>query len=352
MHLSRPSLFAMRPVRPPPVTALLAALVLALLPPSSAQAARRASKLVVATYNVCGHAQGCGSWTKREDAVVARIVRMKADVVAVQETWGILGRLERRLAPYGYAKVADSGNEGVFARTSSLAPVTRAVTETDCTWEQIRIDPSVDIHDWDTSRPHTDTSGTTWYWDGRTWVRDGEVCRASVVQTPVTGRTTIAPRGRAGAAWAMLRVASTVRTYLFVSAHLSTGKNKVAGKRAKETRRLLEVTTADAAGRPRIFAGDFNSSIQRGKDTVGARLAKAGFVDAFTTTKNRKGAKYNTATGYGSKPAKGGSHIDRVMLPAGATATRWQAVVAVRGGKSVRPIASDHSPVRVSVVLR
>lgn len=352
MDLPGPSLCAMRPARPLLVTALFASLVLALLSPSSAQAARRASTLVVATYNVCGHAQGCGSWTQREDAVVSRIVGMKADVVAVQETWGVLGRLERRLAPYGYAKVADSGNEGMFARTSRLAPVTVPVTETDCDWQQIRIDPSVDTRDWDTSRPHADSSGTTWYWDGSTWVRDGEVCRDEVVATPVTGRTTIAPRGRAGAAWAMLRVRSSGRTYLFVSAHLSTGKDKAAGKRSQEARRLLQVTAAAAGGRPRIVAGDFNSSIQRGKDTVGARFTTAGFTDAFTATKNRRGAGYNTATGYGKKPAKGGSHIDRVMLPSGAIATRWQAVVAVRGGRSVRPIASDHSPVRVSVVLR
>ena len=150
----------------------------------------------------------------------------------------------------------------------------------------------------------------------------------------------------------MLRVKKTKKTYLFVSAHLSTGKNAVAGKRSKETARLLAVTEQAAEGRPRVFAGDFNSSIQRGRDTVGKRFKKAGFTDAYTTTTTRKGAKYNTATGYGKKPAKGGSHIDRVMLPRGATATRWEAVVKVRGSKAVRPIPSDHAAVRVSLVLR
>jgi endonuclease/exonuclease/phosphatase family metal-dependent hydrolase len=338
--------------RAPLVLALLAALTVALLPLSAAQAARASSKVSVLTFNVCGHAQGCGSWAKRESAVVKRIVGAKADVVAVQETWGVLGRLEQRLAPYGYAKVADSGNEGMFAKTSKIAPVLGPTTVSTCGEETIYLDPSVDTSLWNPRRPHRDEAGITWYPNDGVWSRTVWVCRDSVVQAPMIGQTTIAPGGRAGAAWAMLRVKKTKKTYLFVSAHLSTGKNSVAGKRSKETARLLAVTAAAAEGRPRVFAGDFNSSIQRGRDTVGKRFEKAGFTDAYTTTTARKGAGYNTATGYGKKPAKGGSHIDRVMLPRGATATRWEALVKVRGSKAVRPIPSDHAPVRVSIVLR
>ena len=331
--------------------ALITCLTFSLLSPTPAQAAR-ASKVSVLTFNVCGHAQGCGSWAKREDSVVRRIVGAKADVVAVQETWGVLWRLEQRLAPYGYAKVADSGNEGMFAKTSRLAPVTAATTVTACDDQTVHPDPSVDTSQWDTTRPHRDDAGVTWFLDDGVWSRTAWVCRDSIVQAPQAGQTVIAPGGRAGAAWAKLRVRKTGKAYLFVSAHLSTGKNSVARKRSKETAQLLAVTAAAAGGRARVFAGDFNSSIQRGKDTVGARFTKAGFKDAYTTTKARKGAGYNTATGYGRKPAMGGSHIDRVMLPRGAVATRWEAVVKVRGGKAVTPVPSDHSPVRVSVVLR
>lgn len=328
---------------------LLASLAFSLLSPTPAQAART-SKVSVLTFNVCGHAQGCGSWAKREDAVVKRIVGAKADVVAVQETWGVLGRLEQRLAAYGYAKVADSGNEGMFAKTSRLSPVTAPTTVTTCDRETVYPDPAV-ASLWEPSRSHRDEAGITWYLNDGVWSREARVCRDSVVQAPQVGQTVIAPGGRAGAAWAMLRVTKTGRTYLFVSAHLSTGKNSVARKRSKEAKQLLEVTAAAAGRRPRVFAGDFNSSIQRGKDTVGARFVKAGFKDSYTTTRIRKGAGYNTATGYGKKPAKGGSHIDRVMLPRGATATRWEVAVKVRGGKAVRPVPSDHAPVRVSVVL-
>jgi endonuclease/exonuclease/phosphatase family metal-dependent hydrolase len=330
--------------------AVIACLTFTLLSPADAHAAR-ASKVSILTFNVCGHAQGCGSWAKREDAVVQRIVDADADVVTVQETWGVLSRLEQRLAPHGYAKVADSGNEGMFAKTSKLVPVTAPTTVTTCAWETVHPDPSVDTSWWDPMRPHRDEAGLTWYVDDGVWSRDAKVCRVSVVQQPQTGQAVITPGGRAGAAWAMLEVARTGKTYLFVSAHLSTGKNSVAGKRSKEAARLLALTAPAAAGRPRVFAGDFNSSIQRGRDTVGARFGAAGFADAYTTTKARSGAGYNTATGYGTKPAKGGSHIDRVMLPRGASATRWEVVVKVRGGKAVRPIPSDHAPVRVSVVL-
>ena len=330
---------------------LLAALTLALLSPTSARAAGSRSNVSVLTFNVCGHAQGCGSWTKRENAVVQRIVGAKADVVAVQETWGVLSRLEQRLAPYGYALVADSGNEGMFAKTSKLSPVVVPTTVQDCEPEDVYLDPSVDTSTWTPYRPHTDEAGLTWYPSNGRWLRTVDVCRSSVVQTPKTGMTVIAGGGRAGAAWAMLQVKKTKKTYLFVSAHLSTGKNNVAGRRSKEAARLLAVTAPVAEGRPRVFAGDFNSSIQRGKDTVGKRFTKAGFRDAYTTTTHRKGAQYNTATGYGKKPAKGGSHIDRVMLPRGASAIRWETLVKVRGAKAVRPVPSDHAPVRVSVVL-
>ncbi|MCL3818396.1 endonuclease/exonuclease/phosphatase family protein [Aeromicrobium wangtongii] len=334
------------------VLALLTTLTFGLLSPTAAQAARSTSKVSVLTFNVCGHAAGCGSWTKRENAVVKRIVDAKADVVAVQETWGVLSRLEQRLAPYGYAKVADSGNEGMFAKTSKLSPVTVPTTNTSCELVTFFLDPSVDTSMWERRLPQTDDAGNTWYWSSRKgWTRSSRVCTDSIVQTPKVGQTVIAPGGRAGAAWAMLKVKKTGKTYLFVSAHLSTGKNGAAGKRNKEAVRLLAVTAAAAEGRPRVFAGDFNSSIQRGKDTVGKRFEKAGFSDAYTKTKKRKGTKYNTATGYGKKPATGGSHIDRVMLPRGAAATRWEVLVKVRGGKAVKPVPSDHAPVRVSTVL-
>lgn len=340
----------MRSARPVLIALTLLGSLLPLTNASAAHAARPSSVSVL-TFNVCGHAAGCGSWAKRENAVVQRIVGAKADVVTVQEVWGVLGRLEQRLAPHGYVKVADSGNEGMFAKTSKLTAVTAPATVTTCTRGTIYPDPSVGSNLWEQPGPHIDENQITWYLRDGIWSRNGRVCTDSIVQQPVVGQIAISPNGRAGAAWAMLQVNRTKKTYLFVSAHLSTGKNSVAGKRSKEASRLLAVTAAAAAGRPRVVGGDFNSSIQRGKDTVGKRFGAAGFTDSYTRSSRRAGAKYNTATGYGKKPKIGGSHIDRVFIPRGATASRWEAVVKVRGGKSAKPIPSDHSAVRVSLTL-
>ncbi|MET0930009.1 MAG: endonuclease/exonuclease/phosphatase family protein [Aeromicrobium sp.] len=345
MRVTRPALL---------VLTLLASLTLTLLSPTAAQAARSGkgkSSVSVLTFNVCGHAQGCGGWDKREDAIVKRIVASKADVVAVQEVWGVFWRLEQRLATHGYVAVASSGNEGMFAKSSKLSAVTVPTPVTTCTRGRIDLGPEVDTTQWDPTRPHRDESGVTWYHDEQTggWFRTGRICTDSVVQTPKNGQ--IGLGGRASSAWAMLRVKRTDKTYLFASVHLTTGKDKVAGKRATETSRLLAATAAVAEGRPRVFAGDFNSSIQRGKDTVGRRLRAKGFSDAYTEARSHKGTRYNSATGYGRKPRVGGSHIDRVFVPRGVSASTWAMDVKMRRGRSVRPIPSDHSPVRVSITL-
>ncbi|MET0449733.1 MAG: endonuclease/exonuclease/phosphatase family protein, partial [Aeromicrobium sp.] len=306
--------------------------------PVSAQAGR--SSVSVLTFNVCGHAKGCGSFSKREGAVVKRILASKADVVNVQEGWGVLDRIGQRLAPHGYLFVASSGNEGIFAKASKISAVTTSETVTSCRRDRIYAGPETDTTGWEPPS-HTDESGVRWRTDENSaWYRKGDVCTDQVVVTPKNGQVSLGPSGRAGATWAMLRVKRTNKTYLFVSAHLTTGKDKVARKRSGETVRLLAAIAKVAEGRPQVFAGDFNSSIQRGKDTVGKRFKARGFADSYTKARKRTATKYNSATGWGKKPRVGGSHIDRVFLPRGATASRWALDVKTRRGKSVKPIPS------------
>lgn len=316
-----------------------------------AQAGAAKSSVSVLTFNVCGHAAGCGSWHKREDAVVKRIVGSRADVVNVQEGWGVLDSLEQRLAAHGYLAVASSGNEGIFAKASTMSTVATTETVTTCTRGPIYVSEDVDTSSWSRPGPHVDENRVMWFAEGTDrWYRLGTTCVDTLV--PATKNGQLGLGGRASSTWAMLRVKKTGKTYLFVSAHLTTGKDKVAGKRARETARLLSGTAGVAEGRPRVFAGDFNSSIQRRKDTVGSRFKAAGFSDAFTKATSRAATKkYNSATGYGKRPLVGGSHIDRVFLPRGATVTKWTMDVKLRRGKHLRPIASDHSPVRATVTL-
>jgi endonuclease/exonuclease/phosphatase family metal-dependent hydrolase len=346
MPVARPALFVLG------VLALLTATLAApaaQASPVSAKGTGRSSVSVL-TYNVCGHAEACHGWTKRESAIVRRIVASRADVVNLQEGWGVLPLLEQRLAAHGYLLVASSGNEGIFAKAATMAPVTIATPQKDCTPWRDYTPPTVDTTKWDKTRPRQQ-GGHTWFWDeaAGAWYRMSQVCRDTVVQVPQAGR--IGLGGRAGSALALLRVKRTNKAYMFVNAHLTTGKNRVARKRSGETTRLLAATAQIDHGHLRVFAGDFNSSIQRGRDTVGRRMRSSGFVDAFTTARSRTATKYNSATGWGTKPRVGGSHIDRVFLPRGATASRWAMDVKTHGGRSVRPVPSDHSPVRVSLTL-
>lgn len=336
--------------------ALIAALTLTLLTPMTAQAAPvtaqgAKSSVSVLTFNVCGHAAGCRGWGQRETAIVQRIVASKADVVNVQEVWGVLDLLEQRLAPHGYVLAASSGNEGLFAKSSKVAPIATSATVTTCRRGKTYAGPEIDTSEWFESRSHVDENGVEWQRSSPygSWYHSGDICTDQIVTTTKSGQILLG--GRAAAAWAMLRVKKTGKTYVFVSTHLTTGKDSVAGKRSGETTRLLAASARVAEGRPRVFAGDFNSSIQRGKDTVGKRFTAQGFRDSYTRATSRRGAKYNSATGWGTKPRVGGSHIDRVFVPRGATATRWAMDVKIRGKKTVRPVPSDHSPIRVSIVL-
>jgi endonuclease/exonuclease/phosphatase family metal-dependent hydrolase len=62
----------------------------------------------------------------------------------------------------------------------------------------------------------------------------------------------------------------------------------------------------------------------------------------------------SSSNGFESRPRRDlrfGDHIDRIFVPRGVGVTDWQVVAPLRRGKNVRPIASDHHPVRVTVRL-
>ncbi len=335
------------------VLTLLASLALSLMAPSSAQAAtKKPARLSVLTFNVCSQGKACRDYPEREDAIVRRILSTDADVVNLQETQGVANKLNKRLRKRGYFMAGSTGPETIFAKSSTLTPVTRTSTVTGChVVEQIYATPATDTSDWDTSRPHQDENGTIWYYDhnGR-WYYFEEECVTEKVTVPRYGGFSLNRDGRT-AVWAMLRVKKTNKWYLFVNAHLTSGKNENAKKRSRETATLLRKSAKIADGRPRVFAGDFNSSIKRGKDTVGQRMKAKGFADAYTKARSRKNAKYHSATGTGKRPKRGGSHIDRVFVPRGASVKSWALDVRTRKGRTARPVPSDHSPVRVVIRL-
>lgn len=272
------------------------------------------SKVGVATFNVCGVASGCHGWSGRAGAVVQRIREADADVVNIQEGHRVLADIEARLAPLGYALASASSTEGVFYRRSRLQPVLRPGTELVC---------------------------------------DDDVCQDVPVALPAAG--TFGLGGSATAAWAQLRVKKTGKTYVFVSAHLRAGKSAGdARQRDAETRRLISLARAEAGTRPIVVAGDLNSHRNRPNDSPRKRLEAAGLADAYDRSARYANAFINSYNGWKSKPVRGvkyGDHVDHVFLPAKAGADRWAVVAPVRGGKNVRPIASDHNLVRVTALL-
>ncbi|NRQ51665.1 endonuclease/exonuclease/phosphatase family protein [Aeromicrobium stalagmiti] len=308
------------------------------------------TRVGIATFNVCGVANGCRSWRPREDAVIARIREARADVVAIQEGSSVLGRIARRLTAHGYALASASSTEGVFYRTSKLAQVTTSSTETVC--EDETVPDEVDTSTWDTeSGTHTDTDGVTWTYDGVEWAR--EVCEPVTTTTPVAG--TFRLGGAATATWARLRVKKTKKSYVFVSAHLTAGKSAGnARSRDGETRRLITKAKDEANGVPIVFAGDFNSHRNRPNDSPRLRFERAGYRDAYDRSARYSKAYINSYNGYEKRPVRGvkyGDHVDHVFLHSRTGADSWAVVAPTRGGRNVTPIASDHNLVRVTALL-
>lgn len=314
----------------------------------------RQTPVGVATFNVCGSAGGCRAWSPREDAIVQRIREAKVDIVTIQEGHRRVNALAERLARHGFTLAVTSGTEAVFYRASKLAPVLVPVTERECTWTTIT--PTEDTSSWDTAQsPHQDAAGAWWYYDeqDRVWEREVEVCRNVTTQVPRVGEYGLG--GNATAAWATLRVKRTGKAYLFVSAHLTNGKSaKAARQRGTETRRLAKRAKATAGRIPIVFAGDFNSHRNRPNDAPRIELAKAGYHDTYDRSARYAKNYINSYNGYEKRPVRGikyGDHVDHVFVNAKTGADRWAVVAPVRSGRNVRPIASDHNLVRVTVLL-
>lgn len=313
----------------------------------------RQTRLGVATFNVCGSAGRCRAWSSREDAIVRRILEAEVDVVTIQEGSRRIEALSRRLATHGLRLASASSTEAVFYRSSRLTPALVSVKRRQCTVSTIH--PTVDTSGWDTSvSPHQD-AGQWWYYDDQTqqWGREVETCRTVTVQVPDAGELRLG--GNATAAWARLRVKRTGKAYVFVSAHLTSGKSaKNARQRGAETRRLVKKTKTVAKRSAVVFGGDFNSHRNRPNDSPRIELAKAGYHDTYDRSARYAKNYINSYNGYEVRPVRGvkyGDHVDHVFVNGRTGADRWAVVAPVRNGRNVRPIASDHNLVRVTVLL-
>lgn len=250
----------------------------------------------VATFNVC--ASVCDGWRKRHDAIVRRIVESDADVVAVQELTGHGFALNSQLTRYGYVQMAQTSNDIVLVRTSG--PRARL-------------------------RLHGDTE-------------DG-VVRAAGAASP----------------WITMYDTVTGNPYTFVSLHLEAGASRSAARsRKRQALAVIRGMKESAARGPVIFAGDVNSSLARRGDAAGRVFSGAGYVDAYQQSTSFSRAWMSSYNGFESRPRREvryGDHIDRIFVPSGTAVSDWEVVAPQHHGRNVRPMASDHHPVRATLQL-
>jgi endonuclease/exonuclease/phosphatase family metal-dependent hydrolase len=313
--------------------------------------ARSGALISVVTFNVCGTV--CGRWSARRAAVLRRILESGADVIALQEATRRIPELTETLFVHGFDLVSSTQNEAVFARRGVLrleafiGPGCRRLTEAE---------KEAKFPAWDKQRPHT-SGARTYTWDEtlQRWVTNYVVCNVgSGTSRAQAFGTIVLPNGRT-AAWASLLHVASGRNVTVASVHLSPGKSSaIAERRGKQARALTRVLRSRTAG-PKVVAGDFNSSRARGRDLPRRMLQRADYVDAYDQATTFSRSYVSSSNGLASKPRRSvrfGDHIDRIFVPSGLRVSDWAVIAPLLRGRNVRPMASDHSPIRVTVELR
>ncbi|MET0767987.1 MAG: endonuclease/exonuclease/phosphatase family protein [Aeromicrobium sp.] len=316
---------------------------------------RTGTKVSVATFNVCAAADNCRNWTtQREDAIVRRILDANADVVAIQEITGKADKLAQRLRSHGYAHYTQRErklDEAIYYRTSALEMGVANRPVQGC-----EVEPYSGPDDTTTWRfpRHLDVATQQWYaFRTSGWFTEQPVCRPRQVSMEQEGRIG-SPTG-ATAAWAALRLKSNGKTYVFVSAHLTFGPTKAAGRlRGRETKQLIRGVKAVAGDAPIIFMGDFNSYRGATDDPPKREMARQGWVDTFENSTTYTRPYVSSSNGWGAEvrtPKSWGGHIDRIFIRPSMGSSNWKIVAKVNKRRYVGTRASDHNLVRATIHL-
>ena len=159
------------------------------------------------------------------------------------------------------------------------------------------------------------------------------------------------------AAYQILEHLQTGARFLALSVHLEpgTGSRSKDVLRQQQTRVLLGRVHAFLANQPMpvVYLGDFNSHEKRPNvfDGAGTVMRPAHMSDsdeAAAVTVNRT---LNSSNKYLRRAPRTSSHVDHVWVTPGVGVRRFEIVAALRSGKFVGIIPSDHNPVAVDVVL-
>src|SRR4051794_7207893 len=152
------------------------------------------------------------------------------------------------------------------------------------------------------------------------------------------------------AAYQVLRSRSSTARVLVVSAHLAIGTGAANDAiRQRETNRLLADAAALAgpAHLPVVYAGDFNSDVNRNHafDGPGIAMRAAHVADAEKVARRLVNSRYNSANLYLPRPPAVDQSIDYVYAGPGVAVASRTVVLKLTGGRFVGVIPSDHNPV-------
>ncbi|CAA9363314.1 MAG: hypothetical protein AVDCRST_MAG36-2826 [uncultured Nocardioidaceae bacterium] len=155
------------------------------------------------------------------------------------------------------------------------------------------------------------------------------------------------------AVWAELVDNETAQHVVFVSVHLSPGKDAPEfdeQRRRDATHLVAGLQRVNPGGLPVVVGGDFNSYEQRRYDAPGAVMRGAGLADSFWRAHKWRYGNYNTGNRGSAVPEIGktwGRHIDQVWAEPGRTQVlKWRNAAAIEDGRYV-PLPSNHNPVLV-----
>lgn len=168
------------------------------------------------------------------------------------------------------------------------------------------------------------------------------------------------------AVWAELVDRSTSKRIIFVSAHTAPAFADYPLRGREIDTLLARVGDINAAGRPVVYAGDFNSHKNRGtysesagfgaQDTVGRTFAGAGYYDAYDLARTLRHPNWNSYSGFSTTPTISrtwGDHVDHIYVqPDRSNVWRWMNAAFSTSSTYLSPRASDHSPVQVNLYIR
>jgi endonuclease/exonuclease/phosphatase family metal-dependent hydrolase len=267
----------------------------------------------VMTYNVCS--QKCSSWSSREPAALERVAAYSPDVVAAQEAIYLD-------VPPGYSQAVEKSSKRLLYKTSRFtvaAPTTP-------------IPPQPEENSYG-CRPTWPQSTVGYVYLGY----HGGGCRYAV--------------------WAVLVDKQTGQPTVFVDVHTVSGDNESsAEKREAEIKTLTTHLAKINPGKlPVVYAGDFNSHKNRANDDMSSVFHRQGYYDAYDLALKLYRQHHNSYNGFDVVPRlsyKWGDHVDHVWIrPDEGRVESWVNGALISGGRMVRPIPSDHSPIVVDVRL-